>query len=911
MTELHLIPDTSDKEVDWSLIPEGGLELVAVATAPSPLSEVHSHFSKNVMTTILARVVNMARGVVLVPFLLRHLGLEAYGIWTTIFILVSYVGVSTLGISNVYIKYVAEFHARREYDKANALLSTGLAITIPLCSAIFLGFLWGWKWYAPWLHLPPAHVADGKEAVLIVLGVFLSAIALSGFGDILTATQQIASTQWFLMMGIVAEMAVIVWLVGGGRGIRGLAEAYLVRVLFTDGLSIWWAWKKLKWLHISPRLVRRDSIRYVVHFGGMVQFQSMLDIFLASVERVAALGLIGAAAAGLLDVAKKWPVALSTVPMAFFWALLPAAAHVDASSSDSDRLRNLRGMYLSSSRYANLCTSAFVAAIALWAAPILHVWLGPQLPMGQGLIALFVVFSLATQFHMLTGPGTSMFRGMGRVYEEFTYSIPNLLLLGITLPASRWIEGRWTPFGIGVAVAVATAVSACVLMGRVLFVLHLGLAQFVRVVIVPGLAPYAIAGLLAWPVVELVALMNRWQGAGILFSAGILYLAAVMAVLEPLGVDRCGKETGNRMVPPGPGSASRQGGNCMNRRMHIASILPLVFAGLTLAGQEPPLPLSQLDGRAAPAQATAATEPATQGAGPQLKPNPLDALRSFEPDPNEAYRLGKGDEIAVDFAGRPDLAAKLVVGPDGCITLPLAGDLKIDGLTRPEASKAIAAALGSYYDNLAVQVTVTRYTSNRVLVLGAVATPGEVTFEGTPTLLEALSRSGLETTGPNKIAQIPERCAVYRGNDQVVWVELRQLIESGNTLADLRLRRDDVIYVPSNLERFVSVLGEVEHPGAVPLTSSSTLASVLADAGGLTDNAGNNAHIQIVDPITGSSRVLTFKDVLNPAKSLEVTLKPGEIVFVPKTGFAKATYVLQRLNPMFQLSSLAYLGAVL
>ncbi len=160
----------------------------------------------------------MARGVVLVPFLLRHLGLEAYGIWTTIFILVSYVGVSTLGISNVYIKYVAEFHARREYDKANALLSTGLAITIPLCGAIFLGFWLGWNWYSPWLHLPPAHAADGKEAVLIVLGVFLSAIAFNGFGDILTATQQIASTQWFLIMGIVAELGRDC--VAGGRRAR-------------------------------------------------------------------------------------------------------------------------------------------------------------------------------------------------------------------------------------------------------------------------------------------------------------------------------------------------------------------------------------------------------------------------------------------------------------------------------------------------------------------------------------------------------------------------------------------------------------------------------------------------------------------------------------------------------------------
>jgi O-antigen/teichoic acid export membrane protein len=544
MTEILLIPDTPDKEVDWTVDPDAGRELAAAsATAdgslsagssatPAFLHEVNRHFSRNVLTTILCRVVNMVRGVVLVPFLLYHLGLEAYGIWTTIFILVSYVGITTLGLSNVYVKYAAEFHARREYDRVNSLLSTGLAITVPLCSAIFLGFLFGWKWFAPLLHLPPAHAADGKEAVLIVLGIFLSAIALDGFGDILAGTQQIAATQWFLIMGIVAEFAAILWLVGAGRGIRGLAEAYLVRVLFSDGLTIWWTWKKLKWLRISPRLVRRESIRYVLHFGGLVQFESMLSMFLASVERVAGLMLIGSAAAGLLDVAKKWPTSFSTVPMAFFGALLPAASHVDAASSETNRMGNLRTLYLSSARYSNLCTSAFVAMFSFFAGPVLHVWLGSQFPMHQRVIALFVVFNLAMQFHMLTGPGTAMFRGMGRVYEEFTYSIPNLILLGITVPAARWIQGRWTPYGIGVAVALATAGSACVLMGRVLFVLHLPLTRFLRVVIVPGLAPYAIAGAMAWPVTQLVGMTNRWQGAGVLLAAGILYTACSIAVLN-------------------------------------------------------------------------------------------------------------------------------------------------------------------------------------------------------------------------------------------------------------------------------------------------------------------------------------------------------------------------------------------
>jgi polysaccharide export outer membrane protein len=343
----------------------------------------------------------------------------------------------------------------------------------------------------------------------------------------------------------------------------------------------------------------------------------------------------------------------------------------------------------------------------------------------------------------------------------------------------------------------------------------------------------------------------------------------------------------------------------MNRRMYIAALLPWVFAGITASAQAPAGSDLQVPGQ----------DTTTQANGPVLKQNPLETLRNFEPAADEAYRLGKGDEITVDIAGRPDLEAKLVIGPDGCVTLPLAGDIKLDGMTRPEAGKAIEAALAGYYDNLSVQVTVTRYTSNRVLVLGAVATPGEVTFEGTPTLLEALTRSGLTTgttgTGQNKVAAIPERCAIYRGSDQVVWVQLRELVESGNTLADLRLRRDDVIYVPSLAEQFVSVLGQVQHPGAIPITSSSTLASVIADAGGLTDDAGSNAHIQIVDPSTGTSRVLTFKDVLNPVRSREVILKPGQIVFVPKTGFARATYVIKQLSPLMELSTLAYLGAVL
>ena len=43
---------------------------------------------------------------------------------------------------------------------------------------------------------------------------------------------------------------------------------------------------------------------------------------------------------------------------------------------------------------------------------------------------------------------------------------------------------------------------------------------------------------------------------------------------------------------------------------------------------------------------------------PHLQTNPYQKLRDFEPAADEEYRLGKGDEITVDFAGRPDLMAR-------------------------------------------------------------------------------------------------------------------------------------------------------------------------------------------------------------------------------------------------------------
>lgn len=299
---------------------------------------------------------------------------------------------------------------------------------------------------------------------------------------------------------------------------------------------------------------------------------------------------------------------------------------------------------------------------------------------------------------------------------------------------------------------------------------------------------------------------------------------------------------------------------------------------------------------------------------PDLQVNPLTALRAFEPPVNQEYELGRGDEISIDISGRPELSAKKIVGPDGRITLPLAGSVEVANKTRQDAAQAIIAALTPYYSNLSLTVGVDRYTSNRVLLLGAVEHPGPMLFDQPPTLLEVITRGGLITSPGSSFGSvqarvastIPERCAIYRGSDKVMWVDLKGLLESGSALADLRLKRDDVIYVPSQAERYISVLGEVQHPGALQLDSNTTLPKLLAEAGGLTQLAGHNPDIQIIQPSTGSTRVIPFKALLQPGK-LDLTLKSGDVVYIPQSGFNRATYVLERLSPLVTMFTAAVL----
>jgi polysaccharide export outer membrane protein len=242
---------------------------------------------------------------------------------------------------------------------------------------------------------------------------------------------------------------------------------------------------------------------------------------------------------------------------------------------------------------------------------------------------------------------------------------------------------------------------------------------------------------------------------------------------------------------------------------------------------------------------------------------------------------------------------------DGQITLPVVGFLKLGGLPRDDAQKAIQTALGRFYTDLSVTFNIDKYSSYHIYVLGRVGSPGALQFESQPTLMQVLTRADslpVGGSGSEKAGLV--RCAIFRGNDKIVWIDLRELFSRGNLSLNIRLARNDVVYLPDAEDQLVYVLGSVQHPGAFRLSADMSFLDAFSLAGGLTED-GDSKHIALIRPQTGDQRQIAFKDLIAAKPDLNASLKEGDIIYVPERGIAKIGYLIQKTSPLSTFAILA------
>ncbi|MBI5925030.1 MAG: SLBB domain-containing protein [Aquabacterium sp.] len=238
------------------------------------------------------------------------------------------------------------------------------------------------------------------------------------------------------------------------------------------------------------------------------------------------------------------------------------------------------------------------------------------------------------------------------------------------------------------------------------------------------------------------------------------------------------------------------------------------------------------------------------------------------------YRVGPGDELQVRGWGSVDIDVRAVVDRDGQIHIPRIGKINLSGIRSGQAEDVIRAAVGKYYRDFQLSVTLGQLRGITVYVVGQARKPGSYALSSNSTLISALFASG----GPSQTGSM-RRVQVKRAEKLVTELDLYTFLAKGDKSADIKLQDGDTIVIPA-ARGYVALSGKVSNSAVYELANDGeTLGAMLAVAGGLPVVADpKRAQLERLDPNK------------KPARSVEVfaldgsglarKLKSGDILTV-------------------------------
>ncbi|MFZ5469193.1 MAG: polysaccharide biosynthesis/export family protein [Myxococcota bacterium] len=167
--------------------------------------------------------------------------------------------------------------------------------------------------------------------------------------------------------------------------------------------------------------------------------------------------------------------------------------------------------------------------------------------------------------------------------------------------------------------------------------------------------------------------------------------------------------------------------------------------------------------------------------------------KTLPPVKDEPFRIGREDVLEITVWRDADLSRIVGVRPDGFVSLPLLGELQVEGKTPAALAAEIKEALRPYVQEPKVTVTVREVRSTRVFVTGEVARPGGYPIHGPISVLQAVTLAG----GFSDFADREGMLVIRAGKDGGAFpVRYSELVSAEGDAAEARLLPGDTVVVP-------------------------------------------------------------------------------------------------------------------
>jgi O-antigen/teichoic acid export membrane protein len=400
-----------------------------------------------------------------VPLMIRYLGTEQYGIWSTLLSIMSWVIFFDLGIGNGLRNKLAESLAKQQKSEAVSYISSGYT-WIGLGSLLIFAVISMTAFLIPWqsvFNTQYVNTATLRNAVLIASFFVLLNFWLGLINQILNAMQKtssvvlgqlISNTSALLMVFILSQIS--------GASLLYIVGVYGGSMVFANILLSLWFYRRNK--NLMPRLLfDRQNIRPLLSVGMQFFVIQIAVLFIFTTDKILISQLFGPQYVTEYDVIFK----LFSI-IAIIHGLLTAplwSAYTDAyHSGDFNWIRRTLRKQL------RLFVAIVIATIAMvmMAKPIIRWWIGVDQAIPSLLVISMGVFIMVSTWSNIYA---TLLNGIGEIKLQLFTSVIAML---INIPLSIVFVKHFN-FGIeGVVWATCLSLIIFAIMGPIQVMLILG-----------------------------------------------------------------------------------------------------------------------------------------------------------------------------------------------------------------------------------------------------------------------------------------------------------------------------------------------------------------------------------------------------------------------------------------------------
>jgi O-antigen/teichoic acid export membrane protein len=402
----------------------------------------HKILVMNTLWNLAGQVVPLLVAVMAIPFLVKGLGVERFGVLMLVLTFIGYFSIFDLGLGRALTKLVAEKLGNGCQDNIPGLVWTALALMLCLgiIGAIILGCLSPWLAHSA-LKIPKLiqrEVFGSLILVAVTIPIVTSTIGLCG---VLEAYQRFDLTNAVrIPMGLFTFLGPLL-VVPFSHNLT-----YIVAVLMAGRMCSWIAHLWLC-LHVVPALrkisVHRSSLRPLLSFGSWMTVTNIISPLMVYMDRFLISVLVSITAVAYYTIPQEVVIRLTVIPMAIVGVLFPAF-----STYLAERRENAIVLFDRSVNYLFIIMFPISLLVVAQAKEALQLWLGSEF--AQSSTGVLQWLTVGLFFNSLARISFAMIQAEGRpdlTAKLHLFELPIYLLLLWILLYKYGIRGAaiaWT-----------------------------------------------------------------------------------------------------------------------------------------------------------------------------------------------------------------------------------------------------------------------------------------------------------------------------------------------------------------------------------------------------------------------------------------------------------------------------------